>query len=108
VAQKVSVRLISDLSSHEADNTVRFGYEGYDYEIDLTEAEQETLGAFLSTYISAARRAGRSGARGAGRARPAALRTDTNAIREWAKENGLDVSERGRIPAAIVERYEAR
>ena len=108
MAQKVSVRLVSDLSSHEADNTVRFGYEGYDYEIDLTEAEQETLGAFLSTYITAARRAGRSGVRGAGRAKPAAPREDNNAIREWAKKEGLTVSERGRIPAAIVAQYEAR
>jgi hypothetical protein len=106
MVQKVVVRTTSDLSGSPEAQTVRFGYEGYDYQIDLTEAEHGQLGAFLSTYLTQGRRVGRSG--GPGR-RPAARAggavVDSNAVRTWARANGYEVSSRGRIPASIQEAY---
>jgi hypothetical protein len=110
MAQKVLVRVTSDLSGKPDAQTVRFSYEGFDYEIDLTEAEHSKLGGFLSTYMSAARRAGRTNTRSkaAEPRRMTASTGDSNAVRAWAKANGIEVSDRGRVPARIQTAYENR
>jgi hypothetical protein len=107
VAQQLSVQVVSDLSGQPEAYTVRFGYEGYNYEIDLTEAEHGRLGAFLAEFIGTARRAGRSTAAKPASARRTAGSTqrDTNAIREWARSNGFQVSDRGRIPVHVQTAY---
>lgn len=108
MAQETTVVLIDDLNPDlEAAETVRFGLDGAQYEIDLTAGNAARLRQALAEFITAARR---SGGRAAAGRKPAARRTssDDNAdIREWARNNGLQVSDRGRISAEIREKYAA-
>jgi hypothetical protein len=112
VAQKVMVSLVDDLDGGNADATVGFGLDGKSYEIDLSSANAGKLREALSDFVAAARRAGggvrgrRSSAAGAGGApRVAVDREQNQAIREWARKQGMEVSDRGRIPAEVLEAY---
>jgi Lsr2 len=105
MAQKVTVALEDDLTGGPADETVRFAVDGTDYEIDLSAKNAAALGKLLAPYIEHGRKAGRASARRA--LRPAASRQRSGDIRAWAKQHGLAVSERGRIPASVVQEYEA-
>jgi hypothetical protein len=112
MAQKVQVLLVDDLDGGTADETVSFGLDGVSYEIDLTAAHAGELRESLAQWIGHARKvAGRSGGgRGAGRAngrRSAGGSGPAGDIREWAKENGYHVSERGRISAEVKAAYDA-
>jgi len=111
MAQKVQVVLSDDLDGGAADETVSFGLDGTSYEIDLSEKNAEALRSAFAEYVGHARRAGRGGGQSARRrpsATPAARSssTDNAAVRSWAKENGHEVSERGRISAAIRDAYD--
>ena len=103
MAQKVTVTLEDDLTGGPAKETVRFAFEGSDYEIDLNAKNAAAFGKQLAPYIEHARKAGRAQSRRLGRT--AANRQRSGDIRAWAKEHGLAVSERGRIPASVVEQY---
>jgi hypothetical protein len=105
MAQKVTVVLEDDLTGGPAEQTVRFAFDGTDYEIDLSAKNAAAFGKQLAPYIERARRAGRAPSRRSGRT--AAGRQRSGDIRAWAKEHGLAVSERGRIPASVVEQYQA-
>jgi hypothetical protein len=113
MAQKVQVLLLDDLDGTEADQTVRFGLDGASYEIDLSDANAEALRDVLATYVAHGRKVGRAPVASApratavkgGRAPARADREQTQAIREWARKNGHPVSDRGRIPSAIIESY---
>jgi hypothetical protein len=108
VAQKVQVLLVDDIDGGEADETVTFALDGKTYEIDLTTANADKLRGLLEPYVSNGRRTGGRSARG--KARPSAggagASQDTAKIRAWAKENGYEVNDRGRVPANIREAYE--
>lgn len=109
VAQKVQILLVDDLDGGKADETVTFALDGVSYEIDLSNAHADELREALAAYVQVARKtggrtAGRRAARGAAKA--ASSGVDTSEVRKWAKEQGLDVSERGRVPATIKEQYE--
>ena len=103
MAQKVTVVLEDDLTGGPAKHTVRFAFEGTDYEIDLNARNAAAFGKQLAPYLEHARRAGRPPARRPGRTN----RQRSGDIRAWAKEQGLAVSERGRIPASVLEQYHA-
>jgi hypothetical protein len=105
MAQKVSVMLEDDLTGGPAVQTTRFAFDGADYEIDLNAKNAAALSKRLAPYIEHARRAGRAAPRRPGRT--AAGRQRSGDIRTWAKEHGLAVSERGRIPASVAEQYHA-
>ena len=105
MAQKITVELEDDLTGGPAEQTVRFAFEGADYEIDLSAKNAAKFGKQLVPYIEHARRAGRAPGRRAGRT--VANRQRSGDIRAWAKEHSLAVSERGRIPASVVEQYQA-
>jgi hypothetical protein len=105
MAQKVTVVLEDDLTGGPAEQTVRFAFEGTDYEIDLNAKNAAAFGKQLAPYIEHARRVGRAQVRRPGRT--AANRQRSGDIRAWAKEHGLAVSARGRIPAGVVEQYQA-
>lgn len=109
MAQKVKIILIDDIDGGEADETVRFGLDGVPYEIDLSETHAAELRSALSDYVGAARRGGQSKQRtGASGASSSPSRNQEAArIREWAKENGYNVSSRGRVNGEIVEAYRA-
>lgn len=110
VAQKVQVLLVDDLDGGEADETVTFALDGVTYEIDLTTDNADKLRGLLAPYVDGGRRTG--GRAGRGRAAKGASRSggaasqDTAKIRAWAKEEGYEVNDRGRVPAQIREAYE--
>jgi len=105
MAQKIQVILIDDTDGSSADETVRFGLDGVNYEIDLTSENAAKLRDSLAPWVSSARRSGgrRVARRGAGRSNS----SDASRVREWARANGYTVSDRGRIPAEVREAYEA-
>jgi len=108
MAQQTIVTLVDDLDGSEADQTVEFGLDGVSYEIDLSEPNAAKLRDVLAGFVSHARRTGgrrRGTARPAGGARPGVDREQNAAIREWARKRGMKVSDRGRIPAEVLEAY---
>jgi hypothetical protein len=112
VAQKVTVSLIDDLDGDKADETVEFGLDGKSYEIDMSSSNAENLRDALASYVAAARRPGgrrRSGGAAAPSSaaarRPSVDREQNQAIRDWARKRGMKVSDRGRIPADVLEAY---
>jgi hypothetical protein len=105
MAQKITVALEDDLDGGPADETVRFGIGGTEYEIDLSKRNAATFRRKLAPFIEHARKAGRGARRRPGRT--ASSRERSADIRAWAKDQGIAVSERGRIPASVVEQYEA-
>ena len=112
MARKVQVILSDDLDENlPADETVSFALDGTNYEIDLAERNANELRDAFSKYVAAARKVGRgTRASGGGRSRATGGRMDreqAGAIRDWARKNGHQVSDRGRIPASVVEAYEA-
>ncbi len=104
MAQRVTVALEDDLDGGPATETVRFSFGGAEYEIDLSKKNASAFRKQLTPFIEHARRAGRGQARRS--ARPAASRQRSGDIRAWAKEHGISVSERGRIPASVVQQYQ--
>ncbi|MEV8442081.1 Lsr2 family protein [Actinosynnema sp. NPDC051121] len=114
MAQKVLVQLIDDLDGNPTDDgeTVSFGLDGVSYEIDLRPENAANLRDSLAEFVTSARRSG-------GRAKRRAVTTthrvvaesrtkeQTKAIRDWARGNGYELADRGRIPANIIEAFEA-
>lgn len=105
MAKRVEVILIDDLDGSTAEEVVTFGLDGVSYEIDLSKANAARLRDSLSEWIGGARRAG--GRRVTGR-RPAqqGRRNDLNEIRQWGRENGFQVSDRGRVSRELEEAYD--
>ncbi|WP_350226485.1 histone-like nucleoid-structuring protein Lsr2 [Microbacterium suwonense] len=87
--------------------TVHFSLNGAAYEIDLTNSHAEELKAALAPFIEAGRRASAGNVRAAAPRRRAARNSEVGEIREWAKAQGLKVSERGRISAEVMDAYRA-
>ncbi|MFL6141775.1 MAG: Lsr2 family protein [Labedaea sp.] len=113
MAQKVIVELVDDLDGTASDdiNTVSFALDGASYEIDLTEHNAGRLRDAVADYVAAARRTGGRVKRGTAPstsppARPSANREQTRAIRDWARRNGFDLGERGRIPANVLDAFD--
>jgi hypothetical protein len=108
MAQKVQTLFIDDLDGSEADGTVRFGLDGAEYEIDLNTDHAQKLRDELARYVSAARRVGH-GARPPARSprRTPGSGPNTTEVREWAKSQGIDVKDRGRVPAELVVKFQA-
>jgi uncharacterized membrane protein len=111
MAQKVQVLLVDDLDGGEASETVTFALDGSSYEIDLSGKNASELRDAFAKYVGAARKAGRTATssarsgRRSGGGSTAMDRDQAAAIRSWAKGKGLKVSDRGRIPATIIEQY---
>ena len=105
MAQKVKIILVDDLDGGSADETVRFGLDGSQYEIDLSTDNAKNLRAALKAYVDAGRKT--SGRTGRPRGTGAARSNEAAQIREWARNNGYTVSERGRVNSEIIEAYRA-
>ncbi len=107
MARTTIVQLTDDIDGSAAAETIRFAVDGRRYEIDLSTEHAESLRDSLAQFVAAARRAGRVDAsprRGQGRhGRPQG--GNSSAVRAWARENGVPVSPRGRIPEAVVAQY---
>jgi hypothetical protein len=108
MAQKIVVEKTDDTNGKPADETVSFGLDGRELEIDLTAKNAAALRKVFDKYIQHGRRVGGRRARGvAPVARAAANDVDTKAVRQWASKNGYTVSARGRIPGEVLEAYRA-
>jgi hypothetical protein len=108
MAQKVQTLFVDDLDGSEADGTVRFGLDGTDYEIDLNAEHAQQLRDALARYVAAARKVSGNARRPARSGRKATAGTrNTTEVREWAKTQGIDVKDRGRIPAELVVKFKA-
>ena len=105
MAQKITVALEDDLHSGPADETVRSGLGGPEYEIDLSTKNATAFRSKLAPFIEHARKAGSGQRRRPGRT--AASRERSGGIRAWAKDQGIAVSDRRRIPASAAEQYHA-
>jgi hypothetical protein len=105
VATRTITTLTDDIDGSDADETVTFTFEGTQYEIDLSKKNLDKLVKALQLYTSAARKAGgrRSGTRRT--TARGADKTQLAKIRQWARANGQQVSDRGRISAAVQEAY---
>ena len=107
MAKKQTVTYVSDLSGSEiTDNdapTLTFGWDGTEYEIDLTAKEAEKFYSVMEKYLSVATKVGGK------RRGKAKTSTGPSAaeLREWAQSNGIDVPDRGRIPAAVRDAFNA-
>jgi Lsr2 len=122
MAQKVQVILVDDVDGGEAAETVSFALDGVSYEIDVSEENAEALREALAPWVGHARRVG--GRSGGGRARSTSSsggssrsrgsssggggggRHDLSDVRSWARENGYQVSDRGRVSSEVITAYE--
>jgi hypothetical protein len=113
MARRIVHQLVDDLDGSVLDvgegETVRFSLDGTAYEIDLTERNAAALRDAFAPYVAAARSisSSRGASSEASRKRRRPGQQDYSAIRAWAKDNGYQVSERGRVPASVVDAYEA-
>lgn len=105
MAQKVSIVLVDDIDGSEAEETVTFGLDGASYEIDLSSANAEKLRDALAPFVGHARKVG--GRRGARRGASKTGGPSAADIRDWARGNGYELSDRGRVPAEVREAYDA-
>ena len=107
MAQKIQTLFIDDIDGGQAEGTVRFGLDGTEYEIDLNSKHNAELRATLANYVAHARKAGGTARRATRGRRAAAPSVETGKVREWAKDHGYDIKERGRVPAEILAEYQA-
>jgi hypothetical protein len=109
VAQKIQTLFIDDIDGTAAEGTVRFALDGTDYEIDLNAEHADELRKALARYVEAARRSSGAAARRPARSgrRASASGLNTTEVREWAKAQGIEVKDRGRVPAELVVRFRA-
>jgi hypothetical protein len=107
MAQKIQTLFIDDMDGSPAEGTVRFGLDGTDYEIDLNAEHAEALRGALTRYVEAARR--ESGTRRPGRRKRKVGTEGVNnsEVRDWARGQGIEVKDRGRIPAQLVVKFRA-
>ena len=108
MAQQFQVRYIDDLDGTdlgETSNTISFAFEGNEYSIDLSDDNAQAFREAVAPYIDAGHRVTANKAKTA--RKTATTSEDTKAIREWARNNGYDVSDRGRIPADVMQAYAA-
>jgi hypothetical protein len=106
VAQKVVIELSDDLDGSEAVETVTFALDGRSYEIDLNEKNAGKLRKILAPYADAGRRQG-GGRRGPKRIAVGSDRPNPVEVRTWAAAQGIEVAQRGRVPAEVIEKYQA-
>lgn len=104
MTHKVTVLLRDDLDGSPAAETVRFALAGAEFEIDLSEQNARTFRGQINPFVEHARRAGRIGEASTA-SRRAADRERASSIRAWARDHGMTISNRGRLPASVIDRY---
>ena len=107
MAQKIQTLFIDDLDGSAAEGTVRFGLDGTEYEIDLNAGHAKELRDALARYVDAARRVGSARRPSRGGRRGSAGDLNAVEVREWAKAQGIEVKDRGRVPAELVVKFKA-
>ncbi|GAB20640.1 putative LSR2-like protein [Gordonia effusa NBRC 100432] len=108
MAKRTTVKYVDDLDGKALTDpvTIKFGLDGKQYEFDTSAAHAKQFQKHLDGYIAVSRRGGSTGVRHLSSAGTRS-KEQTQAIRDWARKNGHEVSARGRIPAAVVEAFDA-
>jgi len=107
MAKKVQVLLVDDLDkTSPAEETVSFSLDGVSYEIDLTSENAAKLRDDLAVWVGHAERTGGRRSTGRAGAKSSGPKSDLSAVREWARANGHQVSDRGRISAEVQSAYD--
>jgi hypothetical protein len=113
MARKLIEQITDDLDGSKADGSVRFSWNDVNYEIDLSKKNAAAFAKAMKPYLEGARkvrpadRRGRRSRTGSTASRRQ-VESDLAAIRDWARQNGHAVADRGRIPAAVLAAYAAR
>lgn len=111
MAKQIIQKLIDDLDGEQADVTIKFGLDGKNYEIDLSNENAETFRTIMERFVNAGTRVSWSSKNGSIPVRHVnrslSDREQNAAIRNWANKNGYEVSERGRIPQHVTEAFHA-
>jgi hypothetical protein len=105
VAQKVQTLFMDDIDGSPAEGTVRFALDGAGYEIDLSTGHAQALRAALSPYADAARREPTTRRPARSRRKPGEDGPDSTQVRDWARSQGIEIKDRGRIPAELVVKF---
>lgn len=103
MAQRLRTHYVDDLDGSDAEGTVRFSLDGAQYEIELNAAHAMELRDVLAPYVEAGRKVPRRTRRSRGKA--AAKGIKSNEVRDWAKTNGVEIRNRGRVPANVVTKF---
>jgi hypothetical protein len=106
VAQRTQIVFTDDLDGGAADTTVTFAVDGVAYEIDLSNTHAEEFRSALRPFVAVARKVTDRSKR-PGRASSRSSAPSPSAVREWAKAEGIKVSDRGRVPAELVVKFQA-
>jgi len=104
MAKRTIVQLVDDTDGSQAVETLTVGLEGVNYELDLSDKNAKLLREQLAPWLAAARR---TGGRKISKSKATSNNVDLKAVRAWAASNGVDVSSRGRVPASVIEQYQA-
>jgi hypothetical protein len=107
MAQKVNIVLVDDIDGSEASETVSFGLDGTTYEIDLNDKNAGKLRDALATYVGHGRKVTGGGRRGRKSSGGSSSGPNPKQVRDWARSNGYEVSDRGRVPADVITAFEA-
>ena len=105
MASITTVELLDDIDGKPATETIGFGLDGVEYEIDLSAKNAKALRKALDTWVASSRRVGGRVTRDT--ATRVATGVDNRAVRAWAASNGIELSTRGRIPAHVIDQYRA-
>jgi hypothetical protein len=110
MAQRTQIVLIDDLDGTEITDgnaqSITFTWSGVDYSIDLSKTNADKLEKAIGPYLEKAQRVGARKGRSSGSSTSAG-QVDTKAVRAWAASNGIELSNRGRVPAEVIEKYRA-
>lgn len=106
MARRIQVVLEDDINGGTADETITFGLDGVNYEIDLSSRNADRLRSALAPYIEAGRKTASGKKRTSSPQRGSSANRDAE-IREWAQANGIAVNSRGRVSADVVAKFEA-
>ncbi|HEY6480187.1 MAG TPA: Lsr2 family protein [Streptosporangiaceae bacterium] len=107
MAQRTVVTFEDDIDGSAAEGTVTFALNGVQYDIDLSKKNSDKLAKALAPYVASARKVS---SRASARSAPAGSRQkkhDQSAVREWARAQGMTISDRGRLAADVLAKYDA-
>jgi len=107
MAKKIEVTVTDDLDGSENAETISFGFDGVTYEVDLAKKNRAKLERALAPFVKAGRKVSAHPRRRAGTGRSGGPSVDRAAVRAWASKQGLKISDRGRISAEILKKYES-
>lgn len=106
MARRVQTILLDDIDGGDATRTVTFALDGKTYEIDLNDANLGKLSDALSPFIEKGRRTSGPAGRRTSTRSTSSTGGDASAVRTWAREQGYEVSDRGRVPKDVRSAYD--